>query len=318
MKIMRSSLFGIFLAFLCLGVSAQGKRYILDADTGNEMDDLYAIAGALASDRGELIGITSAHFNNVQLLTDSVWHIYPVENINTLKISQDLNEKILANLGRTDIPLPEGCDRMVGYSWGYYEGAPVPESPAVDFIIEQALKTPSGEKLAVIILGPVTNVAAAVLKSPEIIEKICVYALTMRYDPLLNAWNKNSFNARNDINGLDVLLNSRALEMYVIPGNVSSRMVFQREETLKRLASMDHPLAELLARRWEEVSAGDSWIMWDVALVEAFLNPRFAVTETLEGPPENGFRPLQVYVDINVEEMQSCFWKKLERMMSGK
>ncbi len=314
---MKRILAGFYLIIFFTGISAQGKRYILDADTGNEMDDLYAITGALASGKAELLGITSAHFNNVQLLTDSMWHIYPTQNINTLKISQNLNEEILGRLGRNDIPLPEGCDRMVGYAWGYYEGAPVPTSPAVDFIIEEARKTPAGEKLNIIILGPVTNVAAAVLKDPAIIERIRVYALTMRYDPELNAWNKNSFNARNDINGLDVLLNSRALEMYVIPGNVSSRMIFYREETLKKLKGMSHPLAEMLTERWDEVSAGNTWIMWDVALVEAFLNPQFAVIETLEGPPENGYRPLNVYVDIEVKEMQSHFWKKMESLMVG-
>ncbi len=287
------------------------SSFILDADTGNEMDDLYAIVRCLVDDKINLIGLTSAHFNNVQLLTDSIWHIYPTEDINTVQISQDLNESILESLDKNRIPHPVGCERMVGYSWGYYEGAPIPGSPAVNFIKQKAAEHDSINKLNILTLGPVTNVASAILQDPGLAKNIRLYALTMKLTES-GAWNKNSFNARNDINGLDILLSNGDLEIFVIPGNVSRTLTFRRAETLEKLSEWEHPVSEILADRWDEVSAGESWIMWDLALVEAVIHPEWATIEKMHVPPENGERLINVYTDIDEDNMRSEFWKLVE------
>jgi inosine-uridine nucleoside N-ribohydrolase len=311
---MRKSIFIFIISlFVCNGLVAQ-KRIVIDADTGNEMDDLYAIVSALLDDEAEVDALISAHFNNVQLLTDSMWHIYPTEDINTIQISQDLNEQLLYLMDRNNIPHPIGSDRMVGYAWGYYEGAPVPESPGVDHIIHHAQDASPENKLNVVCLGAVTNVAAAVLLEPAIAKNIRLYALTMKYDPKKNAWNKNSFNARNDINGLDVLLNNKDLELIVIPGNISREMVFHRTKTVSKLAEIDHPVAKLLTDRWDEVSAGDTWIMWDLALVEAVIHPGMAKFESVETPPENTSRKIEVITGIDVDAMKGLFWEKLNKL----
>jgi len=285
------------------------QEFILDADTGNELDDLYAIVRAVIDEEVTVTALTSAHFNNPQLVTDSLWHIYPTENINTVQISQDINENLLETLGRTEIPHPIGADRMVGYAWGYYEGAQVPESEATDFIIERAREHSPSEKLNVVTVGAVTNVAAALLQEPSIAENIRLFSLLMRYDEEYNAWNKNSFNARNDINGLDLILDNEQLELYIIPGNVSRTLTFQREETLERLSEWEHPTVDILERRWDEVSAGDSWIMWDLALVEAIIHPEWATFESVAAPPENGSREIYMISDIDEDQMRNEFWR---------
>jgi len=43
-------------------------------------------------------------------------------------------------------------------------------------------------------------------------------------------WNKNSFNALNDLNGLDIILKTTDLELFIIPDKVSGTLVFQREK----------------------------------------------------------------------------------------
>ena len=289
-------------------ILAQQKSLIIDADTGNEMDDLYAIVRALADENLKVIGITSAHFNNPQLLTDSLWHIYPTEDINTLQISQDLNEEILQSMDMESIPHPKGCDQMVGYAWGYYEGAPIPKSPATEFIIEQAKKHSPQNKLNVMCLGPVTNVASAILQESSIASSIRLYCLTMKYDVEEGVWNKNSFNARNDINGLDIVLNEKDLECWITPGTVAKKLQFNHKRSVRKLQKIDSPTATILEERWEEVSAGESWIMWDLALVEAFINPKYATVEKRKAPPENTDRMLHVYIDIKEKKMIKEFW----------
>jgi len=293
---------------------------VLDADTANEMDDLYAIAHGVLSaptmNEFVVTGLTSAHFNNVQLLTDERWHIYPTAGIDPVGLSQDLNEALLAALGREDLPHPLGCDRIVGYSWGYYEGAPIPDAPAVRFLIDQARRQPAGTKLDVLVLGPVTNVAAALLHAPEIAPRLRVHVLSMRYDFATGAWNKNSFNARNDINGLDLLLDNTEVELIVMPGNVARALQFRHAESLARL-DPDDPLERLLRERWAEVDAGDSWIMWDLALVAAYLDPQLATTVRVPGPPENTPRTLRVYDSIDAEAIETAFWQVLASPRQG-
>ena len=303
-----------FLLLLSYALKAQPIPLIIDADTGNEMDDLYAIVRAVLANEFEVLGVSSAHFNNPQLLTDSLWHIYPTKDINTVCISQALNEELLKELDMEEIPHPLGANRMLGYAWGYYEGAPIPDAPAVDFIIEQADKMPDGTKLSVACLGAVTNVAAALEIRPELATKLKVYLLGMFYDPVSGVWNKNEFNVRNDLNGMDRLLANENLELYVMPASTARALQFDHQESLQKLSTLDHPVSQILARRWAEVSAGDSWTMWDLALFEAMLFPDMATLEKRAAPPENGGRPINVYVDIDNEAMEADFWQSLQKL----
>lgn len=314
---MKKAVLSIILIFIVFNILlGQPFKIILDADTGNEMDDLYAIVRCFDDDV-ELTGLISAHFNNVQLLTDSVWNSYSTKNINSLQLSQMENELLLEQCKMLHIPHPAGCEKMVGYAWGYYEGAQVPTSAGVDFIIEHAKKASPENKVNIVTLGAVTNVAAAILKSPGIAKNIRLYSLIMRYQPENNAWNKNSFNARNDINALDLILDNKDLELWVIPGNVSRNLTFQRSETQAKLATFNNDVSKNLSDRWDAVNAGDSWIMWDVALVEAIIHPEFATMEKVLTPPENVQRKINMYTSINVDKMRDDFWKSYERLMEG-
>ncbi len=300
-----------FFGMAC--ANTQTTRFILDADTGNEMDDLYAIVSAVADPQAELIALTSAHFNNPQLLTDSIWHIYPTKGIKPIEISQALNEELLEGLNLLSLPHPQGAAGMIGYAWGYERGWPIPEAPAIDFIIEQARAASPQNKLNVVVLGPVTNIAAAIEREPSIAPNIRCYMLGTKYDVEKQIWNKNSFNARNDINALDVLLNNADLELIVMPITIVYQFRFQREMTQKRLSTYDHPVAKMLNRRWDEVHAEKEWIMWDLALVEAILHPELATLEARQTPPENTQRMIQVYTDIDEAGMQAIFWEKFRK-----
>ncbi len=306
---MKKNAFFILYLIMTITATHAQKEIIIDADTGNEMDDLYAITYALMNEDAKVSALISAHFNNVQLLTDSMWNSYPTKNINTLEISQQLNEKILEELDMTDIPHPRGCEKMIGYSWGYYPGAQIPDAPAVNYIIKQARNASPENKVNIVVLGAVTNVAVALERSPEIAKNIRLYILSMKYDVEKQVWNKNSFNANNDRNGLDLILNNKELELFVIPGQVSKQMVFNKQKTKEKLAEYDNEISRLLSERWESVNAGDTWIMWDLALVQAIIYPKMATLDQRMAPPENTQRKINVYIDIDEEKMRKAFWK---------
>ncbi len=146
---------------------------ILDTDPGH--DDAFAIMMALASDRLELLGLTTVAGNS------------PIENTTKNAL------RILERVGRTDVPVAQGlgkpmCDRLrceVAKKYHGESGLEGPEFPpvktplhplhAVDFIAE-ALRART-DKVTLVPVGPLTNIAAFLLCYPELagrIEQICI------------------------------------------------------------------------------------------------------------------------------------------------
>ena len=122
-----------FIACICIIQSsfAQKQKVWLDADTGNEMDDLYAIVRLVKTPSIDLIGLSSAHFNNPDLLVFEKWNAYDTKGLNTVAESQRLNKQILKALGRLDIAHPLGADRQIGRAWGQQDPRESPAAQAV-------------------------------------------------------------------------------------------------------------------------------------------------------------------------------------------
>lgn len=70
-----------FFILLCLQGLTQKQKVWLDADTGNEMDDLYAIVRLVKDTTVDMIGLSSAHFNNADLLVFEKWNGYYTKEI---------------------------------------------------------------------------------------------------------------------------------------------------------------------------------------------------------------------------------------------
>lgn len=107
-------LIAFIVCFCFLSSFAQKQKVWPDADTGNEMDDLYAIVRLIKASQIELMGLSSAHYNNPDLLVFEKWNAYDTKGLNTLAESQRLNEQILKALGRLHIVHPLGADRKIG------------------------------------------------------------------------------------------------------------------------------------------------------------------------------------------------------------
>lgn len=146
------------------------RKMILDLDTG--VDDALAIAYALADPEVDLIGIVSSYGNNL------------------LDVCAENSLKLLELLGHTDIPvfkgLPHSCttdhfdvmqvskdihgDNGIGDVELPTPSRAIEEQSGVDFYIEAAHKY--SKDLIIIPTGPMTNLAAALKKDPEIADLI--------------------------------------------------------------------------------------------------------------------------------------------------
>ena len=272
-------------------------RVILDSDTANEIDDLFAIAYALPDETIDLLGLSSAQW------------FHHLSGDSTVYQSQRLNEDLLRITGRLDLPHPLGADMIMGKPWGGYEAR---DSPAARFIVDQAKATPAGEKLAVLSIGAVTNLASAIALDPSIKEKIVAYTLGFRYDFAGGYWNKDEFNIRRDLNAANYLLNAEGLETHVMPISVAIKYTWDRAASYEKLAGTGE-LGDYLRARWDSHAGPDmrEWTMWDVALLQAFLEPDQAEEIAVTTPPENTRRAVWMYRDIDDAAMLADYWGRL-------
>jgi purine nucleosidase len=167
----------------------QKQKVWLDADTGNEMDDLYAIVRLVKEPSVELVGLSSVHFNNPDLLVFDKWNAYDSKGLNTVAESQRLNEQILKALGKMEISHPLGADRQIGRAWGQEDAR---NSEAAQVIIQAVKSLSENEKLDILTIGAMTNIASALILAPEIKSRIRCFSLGAQYNPKTKVWIKES------------------------------------------------------------------------------------------------------------------------------
>lgn len=305
-KVIRGILILGVIVSLVITVVTYGKRIarpesvslIIDSDSGNEIDDLFAITYALTDPKIEIIGLTSAQ-----------WNFHPEGGDSSVFESQRINEQLLQLHDRMDIPHPVGASEQTGY-WG--DTKPIP-SPAAYFILDEVEKLEFGKKLNVVTLGAVTNLASAVQMDSTIIPKIRWYAMGLKYDDRRQVWDKNEFNVRNDLDGMDYLLNREGLETYIMTATTSKAYTFEQTETFD-LLSYRAPKYTFLVDRWKSRFPNDrNRIMWDLALIQAIMNPDLATAKDIWTPSENFRRRITVYTRIDEVKMKREFVKLIRK-----
>ena len=295
--------------FIFFNVSAQKQKVWFDTDMGNEMDDIFALTRLLVeAEKYDIVGVSSAHFNNADMLVFDKWNQYPTKGINTVKISQEENEKLLNAFKMMNLPHPIGADRQMGRAWGEYTPRP---SDMTKKLIEVVQALPEGERLEVIFIGAATNIASAIAIEPSIAKKMRLFCMGGKYDAKKKIWNKDEFNVRGDLNAINYLFNNQDIEWYIMPVETCVVLTFERDDTYSRLDSR-YPIENLLKQRWIESNPDDKTrIIWDLAAVEAYLSPNMAKVKSVKTPPENHQHKVNVYTKIDKEAMFNRFWETL-------
>jgi inosine-uridine nucleoside N-ribohydrolase len=244
-------------------------RVVLDTDTYNEIDDQFAIVQMLLSkDRFDVEAIYAAPFFNER--SDGPGHGMELSYQEILRLLERLNVSPdgLVHRGVTDYVGPEKLAR---------------EAPAVDHMIARARAGSPDNPLYIVAIAAISNVASALLKAPDIIDRVVVVWLGGH----ALEWPHNiEFNLRQDVGGAQVLLDSGVPLVLVPCLGVTSRLHSTVPE-IERYVEPHGSIGAFLAMRFKEYSPDHiGWAkeIWDMAPVGWLLDPDWAPSVIVPAP----------------------------------
>jgi len=282
-------------------------KTILDTDTYNEIDDQFALVQMLLSkERIDVLSINAAPFSMNNRSDD------PQKG---MELSYEEIFRLLKKINfKKNNFVFKGSTKYVGF-----DKKPI-DSPAADNIIENALKCSESDPLYVVAIGAITNVASAILKEPEIINKIVVVWLggNALYWP-----ENNEFNLKQDIGGAQVLFDSGVSLVLVPCKGVTSHLISTVPE-IEKYIEPHGEIGKFLAMRFKEYNnnhKGWSKEIWDMAAVSWVLNEEWAPTNIAPSPIllddktwtfDENRHPIKIVYDIKRDLILQDFIEKLE------
>lgn len=239
---------------------------VLDTDTFNEVDDQFALAYALLSpERLNVEAIYAAPFYNSRSTGAK----------DGMEKSYQEIQRLLGKMNRTENVL-SGSDAFLQES-GYVD------SPAARDLVERAMARADGERLYVVAIGAITNVASAILMEPIICEKIAVVWLgghPTSYPTALE------FNLSQDVRAARIVLDCGCPLTLVPCLGVASHLLTSVQE-LSACIGGKNPLCDALVELFAAYSDDHfAWAkeIWDVSTIAYLINPEWVPTKIVHSP----------------------------------
>ena len=301
-------------------------RVLIDTDTANEIDDQFALAWALLSrDRLRIEAVTAApysfehHRAGLQaaeawldgVVGRSVTTAAPVDE-SYLTWAQRLHSQGRRAADVEFVTPAEGMERsyqeilrvfealrmaragrIVRGATGYLtslESPPTP--PAVEAIIDLAKSGDTREPLYVVAIGCVTNVAAALLRAPEIVRDV-VLVWTSAYPSSAPHCNRPSLNLMQDPLASRLMFDCGAPLVYLPGFHVGAQLRISRPEMdafVQGRSAIGNLLHDLYTHnplhhmRSAEENAQRTWIIWDIITIAWLLNPDWVPSHLTRAP----------------------------------
>lgn len=261
-------------------------RVIIDTDAKNEADDQFAIAQGLLSPSLDVRGIVPVHFGT-----------RPNRSSQSM-----LDSKREVELMLDLLDLDGECVVRDGASMALPDFKTPVDTPGARLIIEEANRDDTSP-LFVLFLGPLTDMASALLLEPSIAEKkniTVVWIGGAEYEPRSHPVYWPEFNLSNDIAAANVVFSS-AIKIWQIPMNVYMSLAVSYAELLTKVEPHGQ-LGNYLTRQlfeWnsEHASQIEYRALGDCAAVAVTLYPNCGHFQDRQG---QGFRFNGEYDGISV------------------
>ena len=232
------------------------KKIILDTDTYNEIDDQFALAYAMLSpDKVELLSVNAAPFLNSRSTSaaDGMEKSYN-EIFRIMKlVDPDAN-----------IPVYRGSTSFLTD-----KNTPV-ESPACDNIVNTVMN--SDELVYIVAVGAITNVASAIIKCPEIVNRTVVIWLGGH---ALHWQDTREFNLKQDVAAAQIVLDSKVPFVQIPCNGVCTEFLTTVPELEYYLRGKNELCDYLIdiVRSYTKKPYGWSKVVWDVTAIAAIVEP---------------------------------------------
>lgn len=268
-------------------------RVLIDTDAKNEADDQFAIVQALLSPKLENKGFIAAHFGT--RLPDSMERSYA-----------EL-EKIFDLMGfEKEGMIFRGAERAI-------QDKAVPQvSEGARKIVEEAMKN-DARPLYILFLGPLTDMASALLMEPRIAQRCTVIWIGGGRYPSGGI----EFNLGNDIEAANVVFSSK-VPVWQIPKNVYEMMavsfaelelnVYPHGAIGKYLLEQMNEHAKEDIPRLSDFRSGETWVLGDSPAVGVLLYEHRFCFDWVQAPlitkdmtyVQTGLnRPIRVYREVD-------------------
>lgn len=214
------------------------QNVIIDTDIGDDIDDAYALAYALAEPGLNVLGVTTA-FRNTRLRSQLVL-------------------QLLRAYGRLDVPVAEGIrqplntpadveDIPAHWDEGVNPVEPNCSMDAVRFIIETARRHPD---TAILAIAPLTNIACAVRIAPDVMRGVPLYVMCGMYSAHYPEWNVCC-----DPEAADIVFKSyERVTMVGLDVTLKCRMTPEEVEAMQAVDDERVRLLSRWTRKWMERS----------------------------------------------------------------
>ncbi|MBU2668062.1 nucleoside hydrolase [Actinoplanes bogorensis] len=281
------------------------RRVVIDTDAKNEADDQFAIVHALLSPSLDIRGLVAAHFGRERSdrsMAESR------EEIDLLLRLTGLEETVVADGAAEALP-DEQTPR---------------DSPGARLIIEESR---GDGPLYVAFLGPLTDMASAILLDPAIVDRdvVVIWIGGVGYGGIDTAYPGIEFNLRNDIAAANVVFGS-GLRVWQVPSNVYSQVSVGYAELEEKIGGTSE-LADYLIRQLIEFNDQhhdepiESRSLGDSPAISLMLYPRGAQFRTVPAPrfgaeghylPGTG-NPIRVVETVDVRYLLEDMFAKIRR-----
>lgn len=284
-------------------------RVIINTDAKNEADDQYAIVHGLLSPSLDIRGLIAAHFGARR----------------SSRSMEESREEIDLLLGLANLSHEVRVEN--GAPWALPDSATAVDSTGARLIIEEAMRDDAGP-LYVAFLGPLTDMASALLLEPRIEDRdvTVVWIGGAPYDGFHNSEARREFNLSNDIVAANIIFASK-LKVWQIPMStyrlvaVSYAELFENVRPCGKLGRyLVDQLVEFNSAHPHEGRAIEYRALGDSPAIGVLLAPHAGWWSERPAP---GFRydgsydfsvegrPIRVYHSVDTRFIMSDFYAKL-------
>ena len=244
-------------------------RIILDTDIGDDIDDAFALNFALNSPEIDIIGITTVYRNAHK--------------------RAGICAAILESLGKSGIPIHAGIDlplqaavRSRENDLYDHDGLYIPcqfieptmeasphEQAAVEFLIDTIRANP--DTITIVPIGPLTNIASALLAAPDIAGKIKeIVLMGGSFSDTRAEWN-----ILCDPEAADIVFSSgvRVIKAVGLDVTMLCQLEHHLVQQLRSRPSAGCKLLTQLIDRWQAHYQRDRIVLHDALTIAALVNP---------------------------------------------